>query len=75
LRALLANVSRLHGTGGDDERAALAGARAASLDETLISEVLALEEHPAQGRHLVRRLPDYLHASEQLWAFVDGWMT
>ena len=74
LRALLANVGRLHGSGGDDERSALGGARAASLDEALISEVLALEEHPLQARHLVRRLPDYLHASERLWAFVDGWM-
>jgi hypothetical protein len=73
LRALLANVARLEGHTGEDGRAALAGARAAGLSEPLVQQVLALEAAPEHARHLVRQLPDYLAASEHLWAFVDAW--
>ena len=85
LHAVLANLARLGrrslGEGGlqgasgrgQDQDGAHAGAGAAGLDVALITEVLALEQEPDKARHLVRRLPDYLKASEQLWAFVDGW--
>jgi hypothetical protein len=71
LRALLADVARLHGRVEDD--AALAGARVARLDDTLIREVLAADTAPGNAHRVVRRLPDYLAASEQLWLFVDSW--
>jgi hypothetical protein len=77
LHALLANLARLcegglQGAAADRDWARL-GARLAGLDEALIADVLTLEQDPDKARHLVRRLPDYLKASEQLWAFVDGW--
>jgi hypothetical protein len=74
LRALLANVARLHGLAdtGDGERA-LAGARLAGLPEALVRDVLALDDAPHRARQLVDQLPAYLSASEALWAFVDAW--
>lgn len=71
LRALLADVARLHGISGADAPAA--GARAAALDTALVQEVIALGTHPERASHLVARLPDYLATSERLWAFVDSW--
>lgn len=71
LRALLADVARLHGRVDDD--AALAGAQVAGLDDALIRDVLVLEAAPQTAHRLVRRLPDYLATSEQLWMFVDSW--
>jgi hypothetical protein len=71
LRALLADVARLYGVTGEDAPAA--GARAAALDAGLVQQVIALGAHPERAHHLVPRLPDYLAASEQLWAFVDTW--
>jgi hypothetical protein len=72
LRALLADVARLHGaTGGD--HAALEGARFARLPEALIGDVLQVETHPQKAHALVRRMPEYLAASEALWMFVDRW--
>ncbi len=73
LRALLANVARLHGHSSDAADLALAGARFAGLDEQLIGDVLALDAAPERSRHLVRRMTDYLDASRQLWAYVDAW--
>lgn len=74
LRTLLANVSRLHGAptahGGD---APLDGARLAGLPDALIRSILALDEAPHHAGALVRQLPEYLAASERLWAFVDRW--
>ena len=74
LRALLANVARLHGIAetGDVNRA-VAGAKLAGLPESLIRDVLALDEAPNRGHRLLEHLPVYLSASEALWAFVDGW--
>ena len=73
LRALLANVARLHGVDASAEDAALAGARLAGLPDHLIRAVLALEDAPEHARALVRDLGGYLAASERLWAFVDSW--
>jgi hypothetical protein len=73
LRALLANVARLEGASGGHDNAALEGARRAGLPEALVREVLAADESPELSTRLVHQLPDYLAASERLWAFVDGW--
>jgi hypothetical protein len=74
LAALLANVARLHGAdGGEHGGNALAGARLAGLPDALIREVLALEDAPERSGELVRHLPAYVEASEQLWSFVDRW--
>jgi hypothetical protein len=72
LRALLSNVARLGGAGGHEDLA-LAGAHLAGLDDALIRDVLAVEAAPDRAHHLVRRLPDYLAATERLWSFVDAW--
>jgi hypothetical protein len=71
LRALLADVARLHGSHDDDQ--ALAGARAAGIDAALVEAILALSATPAQARRLVTRMPEYVDAAEQLWNFVDTW--
>jgi hypothetical protein len=74
LAAVLSNVARLHGaSSGEHDEAAIAGARLAGLPESLIRDVLALDAAPDRSRHLVRELPAYLAASEQLWTFVDTW--
>jgi hypothetical protein len=74
LAALLSNVARLHdAAAGEHLDSALAGARLAGLPEPLIRDVLSLDAAPERSRHLVRELPAYLAASEQLWAFVDAW--
>ena len=52
---------------------AVAGAKLAGLPESLIRDVLALDEAPNRGHRLLEHLPLYLSASEALWAFVDGW--
>ncbi|HVW04041.1 MAG TPA: hypothetical protein VHB78_03490 [Vicinamibacterales bacterium] len=72
LHALLSNVARLGGAHGHDDLA-LAGAKLAGLDESLVRDVLAVEAAPDRAHHLVRRLPDYLAATERLWSFVDAW--
>jgi hypothetical protein len=73
LRALLTNVARLHGTDASDGDRAMAGARLAGLPEGLVGDILALDESPNRGHHLIGELPAYLSASEALWAFVDTW--
>ena len=74
LRVLLEHVARIHGTTAAGENdLALAGARVAGLPAPLIRDVLTLEEAPEHGARLVRHLPEYLAASEQLWTFVDRW--
>jgi hypothetical protein len=71
LRALLADVARLLVDAGDAD--ALAGANMAHLDLDLIRSILTLEDDPSHAPHLVRRLPDYVAQSAQLWTFVDTW--
>jgi hypothetical protein len=73
LRALLSNVARLGDGAGSGHDQALAGARLAGLDESLVQEVLGLEAAPEHAHRLVRRLPEYLATAERLWAFVDAW--
>lgn len=77
LRAVLTSVARLSdgGAEGGDDRAALRGAACAGLDASLVSAVLAVEENADLAPALVARLPEYLAASERLWAYVDGWRT
>jgi hypothetical protein len=71
LRALLSDVARLMVDDGDAD--ALAGAGIAGLDLELVRQIVTLEDDPAHGPHLVRRLPDYLVQSDRLWTFVDTW--
>lgn len=73
LRACLTSVARLQGHDVHSEDAAVAGARFAGLDTTLVGELLALDANPEASRHLVSRLPDYLEASRRLWEYVDAW--
>lgn len=74
LRALLANVARLHGAeaGSDDELAAFAE-RVAGMPGDVVRSVLALDgaaHPPVQAAHL---LASYLDAAGRLWALVDAW--
>lgn len=71
LRALLSDIARLHGSGGEAD--ALAGARTAGVDLDLTRELLQLEDTPRHAHALVRRLPECVVMAEQLWAFVDTW--
>jgi len=73
LRALLSNVARLGGVPASDGDLAVAGARLAGLDETLVRDVLAAEGSPELARRANGRMPDYIAAAERLWAFVDAW--
>lgn len=77
LQALLSHVARLHADGFHVDRMhddpALAGARLAAIDVELTREILALDAAPERSHGLVRRMPDYLAAAEQLWSFVDRW--
>ena len=77
LRAVLTSVARLSDGGVEpgDDRAALRGAACAGLDAALVSAVLAVEDNAELAPALVARLPEYLAASERLWAYVDGWRT
>ena len=74
LRALLANLARLHGDDSHDDDA-LAGfaARVTGMPENLLQSVLALTDAPHRSAALTPRLPEYLHACETLWAFIDRW--
>ena len=74
LRALLAQLVRLNDLRAPDD-AALAEAASvlAGVPADLIGAVLALEKAPARASAVVPRLPEYLSACEQLWAFIDRW--
>ena len=74
LRALLAQLVRLNDLRAPDD-AALAEAASvlAGVPADLIGAVLALEKAPARAPAVVPRLPEYLSACEQLWAFIDRW--
>ena len=71
LRAILANVAALKGVDGPDP--ALAGAAATGLDQVLVRDILELADDPEAAPRLIPRLPDYLRAAEDLWAFIDRW--
>jgi len=76
LRALLANLARLHGREADDTEAlARLAEELAGLPGELVRTVLALESASEPNRALVARLPEYLDASEQLWSSIDRWRT
>jgi hypothetical protein len=73
--ALLRNVARLNGVvTGDRTDATRRGARAASLSERVVDDVLALEHKPGNsGVDAARLFPDYLAVVEQLARAVDTW--
>ncbi len=74
LRALLAQLVRLNDLQAPDDAAlAQAAGVLAGIPADLIGEVLALDHAPARATALVPRLPQYLQACEQLWAFIDRW--
>jgi len=72
---LLAQVARLKGsTASEDDDAVRAGAALAGLDESTTAAVLSLADDSAlTSPDGARLFQDYLHAVEQLAAFVDGW--
>lgn len=74
LRHLLRNLSRLLGeTPGDDAALAAFAERTAGMPASLVSAILDLERAPHRSHTLVDRLPEYLSASERLWAVIDAW--
>ena len=74
LRQLLRNLARLHGESPADTAALAAFAeRTAGMPASLVSSILDLEHAPHRGHTLVDRLPEYLAASERLWAVIDAW--
>lgn len=74
LRLVLTTVARLHGRpiANDEELAAFAET-AAGMPAGLVTAVLACDGGPGRASALVSRLPEYLEASERLWAAVDRW--
>jgi len=71
---LLAQVARLQGSTASEDDAVRAGAGLAGLDASTTSAVLALADNgPLTSPDGARLFRDYLHAVEQLAAFVDGW--
>ena len=73
-RALLANVARLEGVeAGSAHDLSTFAERVLGVPATLVRLTLDLELHPEHAETLVRRMPEYLAAAEQLWRFVDGW--
>jgi hypothetical protein len=76
LRALLTNIARLTGRAAADPAGlAQAAAELFGMPAPLVNEVLALETAPQRSRTLVDQLPEYLDASERLWATIDRWRT
>jgi len=75
--ALLRQVARLGGsTTVDRAGATLEGARAASLPEGIVGDMLALERRaPIPTTDAARLFPVYLAAVEQLSRVVDSWRT
>ena len=73
-RALIASLARLYGAAhrSDDELAHFAEATV-RLPATLVRAVLRLDDSRDGGPEPLPRMEDYLRATEQLWAFVDGW--
>lgn len=74
LRLVLATVARLHGRlASTDAELAQAAETIAGMPSDLVAAVLACAPGSHRGEALVPRLPDYLNASERLWAAVDRW--
>jgi hypothetical protein len=74
LRQLLRNLARLQGeTIGDDQALAAFAERMAGMPASLVVAILDLERAPQKSHALVARLPEYLAASERLWAVIDAW--
>ncbi len=71
---LLRNIGRL--TGAPDTTrhdAAMAGARATDLDESVVARVLSLATTTSHSADGARLFPDYLAAVEQVAAAIDRW--
>jgi hypothetical protein len=74
LHQLLRNLARLHNEAPGDTAALAAFAeRAVGMPASLVSAILDLEHAPHRSHALVDRLPEYLAASERLWAAIDAW--
>jgi hypothetical protein len=73
--ALLRNIARLNGsTARDRATATRDGARAAQLPDTVVTDILALEQPSVlKGTDAARLFPEYLAAVEQLARYVDTW--
>ena len=74
LRQLLTNLARLHGERPADHATLAAFAeRTTGMPASLVTAILDLEHAPHRSQALVDRLPEYLAASERLWAVIDAW--
>jgi len=74
LRALLVSLARLLDTPAASTADLPAfAARTIGIPDTIVREVLALEDAPEGAETLIAHMREYLAASEQLWAFVDRW--
>jgi hypothetical protein len=74
LRAVLANLVRLHKEPAMDDAALASWAgRTTGMPESLVRDVLALTDAPHRSAALVPRMAEYLAACERLWAFTDSW--
>jgi len=72
--ALLRSIARLHGASGQSRNeVAVAGARASGLDETLVRDVLSLDQASSPTADGARLFPAYLASVEQLAHAVDTW--
>jgi hypothetical protein len=73
--ALVRNIARLQGVGGNDRATVTReGARLAGIGDGVVADVLALERPDGVTTADPARLfPEYLAAVEQLARFVDGW--
>ena len=74
LRTVLQNLARLHQAHPVDDAALAAWAETTiGMPHTLVRDVLALTVARHRAPSLVSRLPEYLAASERLWAYADTW--
>jgi hypothetical protein len=73
--ALLRHVAWLSGSASRDRvEATRDGARAAGIAESLVADMIALEQEPGvRASDPARLFPEYLHAVEQLARTVDSW--
>jgi hypothetical protein len=73
-RVLLANVARLHGQPAQSlDELVMFAETAIRMPGPAVRTVLDLEERPDAADDALPHLPEYLHAAERLWAFVDSW--
>ena len=73
--ALLRNIAQLNGSTSTDRATATRdGARAAQLPDSVVTDILALEQPSAlKSTDAARLFPEYLAAVEQLARYVDRW--